>query len=361
MISVEQHETIRRLYYLEHQSGRQIAQTLGISRHSVAKALESEVAPTYTLSKPREAPQLGAYKARIDELLTENRRMPKKQRYTAHKIFQILQTEGYTCSESSIQGYAVDWRKAHRRPATFLPLEFEPGQDGQVDWGEAQASIAGVQQTVQIFVMRLSYSRRSFVMAFPAQKQEAFFEGHVHAFEHFGGVPHRLSYDNLKAAVRILVEGRVREEQRAFIAFRSYYLFGSHFCTPGQGHEKGGVEHSVGFSRRNFMVPIPRVASFEELNHFLLEQCIRDDVRIVHGQAMSIGQAWKSEHAYFQPLPKRPFQCCVTRQVKLTPYSQVVYETNRYSVPAEKARRELVLKAYPFRVEIIWEHEVIAS
>ena len=215
MISVEQHETIRRLYYLEHQSGRQIAQTLGISRHSVAKALESEVAPTYTLSKPREAPQLGAYKTRIDELLTENRRMPKKQRYTAHKIFQILQTEGYTGSESSIQGYAVDWRKAHRRPATFLPLEFEPGQDGQVDWGEAQASIAGVQQTVQIFVMRLSYSRRSFVMAFPAQKQEAFFEGHVHAFEHFGGVPHRLSYDNLKAAVRILVEGRVREEQRA--------------------------------------------------------------------------------------------------------------------------------------------------
>lgn len=360
MISVEQHETIRRLYYLEHQSGRQIAQTLGISRHSVAKALESEVAPTYTLTKPREAPQLGAYKARIDELLTENRRMPRKQRYTAHKIFQILQTEGYTGSESSVQGYAVQWRKTHRRPATFLPLEFEPGQDGQVDWGEAQAIIAGVQQTVQIFVMRLSYSRRSFVMAFPAQKQEAFFEGHVRAFEHFGGVPSRLSYDNLKTAVKTLVEGRVREEQRAFIGFRSYYLFSSHFCTPGQGHEKGGVEHSVGFSRRNFMVPIPRVASFEELNAYLLAECQRDDVRIVHGQKVSIGQAWQQERPLLRSLPARRFACCVTRHASLTPYSQVIYETNRYSVPIEKARSMLMVKAYPFHVEIFHETEFLA-
>jgi transposase len=191
MITVEQHETIRRMYYLEEQSGRQIAKTLGISRQSVAKALQSDLAPTYTLTTPREAPQLGPHKARIDELLNENKRMPRKQRYTAHKIFQLLQREGDAGSESSVQGYAVHWRKGHRRPATFLPLEFERGADAQVDWGEAQAVIADVAQTVQYFVMRLNYSRRSFVMTFPAQKQEAFFEGHVRAFEHFGGVPHR--------------------------------------------------------------------------------------------------------------------------------------------------------------------------
>jgi transposase len=361
MITVEQHETIRRMYYLEHQSGRQIAKTLGISRQSVAKALQTDIAATYTLSKPREAPQLGPYKARLDELLNENRRLPRKQRYTAHKIFQLLQTEGYAGSESSIQGYAVHWRKAQRRPATFLPLEFEPGQDAQVDWGEAQAVIAGVPQTVQYFVMRLNYSRRSFVMAFPAQKQEAFFEGHVRAFEHFGGVPHRLSYDNLRTAVKILVHGRIREEQRAFVAFRSYYLFESHFCTPAQGHEKGGVEHSVGFSRRNFMVPIPHATSFEELNAHLLAECQRDDVRVVQGQSMSIGEAWQAERAYLHPLPQRPFACCVTRVAHLTPYSQVIYDTNRYSVPVEQARRELVVKAYPFRIDILHESQVIAS
>jgi len=361
MITVEQHEHIRRMYHLEQQSARQIARELGLSRRTVTKALRTDEAPSYRLNQQRPAPRLGPYKARLEELLQENRRLPRKQRYTAHKLFELLQAEGYSGSESTIQAYGVRWRKAQRAPKVFLPLEFEPGQDAQVDWGEAQVILAGVQQTVQVFVMRLNYSRRSLVMAFPSQKQEAFFEGHVRAFAHFGGVPHRLSYDNLTTAVKPLIEGRTREEQRAFIAFRSYYLFNSHFCTPGQGHEKGGVEHSVGFSRRNFLVPMPRVASFEELNRFLLEQCCRDDVRVVHGQSMSIGAAWKSEQAYFQPLPKRPFACCVTRQVKLTPYSQVVYETNRYSVPVEQARRELVLKAYPFHVEILREQEVIAS
>lgn len=111
----------------------------------------------------------------------------------------------------------------------------------------------------------------------------------------------------------------------------------------------------MGFSRRNFLVPIPQVASFEALNLHLREACLRDDVRIVHGQSMSIGQAWQAEQPYFQPLPRRPFDCCVTRQVHLTPYSQVIYETNRYCVPVEKARRELVIKAYPFHIEVLDE------
>src|SRR6266699_635947 len=361
MITLEQYEQIRRMYHVEEQSERAIARQLCISRQTVSKALQAEHPPEYTLKQLRPAPRLGPYKVRLDALLAENAHLPKKQRYTAHKLFELIQAEGYQGSEASVQMYGVRWRKTHKRPATFLPLEFDPGQDAQVDWGEAQVILAGVQQTVQVFVMRLNYSRRSFVMAFPSQKQEAFFEGHVRAFEHFGGVPHRLSYDNLTTAVKPLVEGRNREEQRAFIAFRSYYLFSSHFCTPGQGHEKGGVEHSVGFSRRNFMVPIPRVASFEELNAYLLSECQRDDVRVVHGQHVSIGQAWQHERPLLRPLPLRPFACCVTRQVHLTPYSQVLYDTNRYSVPVEKARRELVVKAYPFRIEILHESQVIAS
>lgn len=355
MITLEQHETIRRLHYIDKLSNRAIAARLEISRRTVTKALAHETVPTYTLSKPRPAPQLGAFKGRVEQLLADNKLLPKKQRYTAHKIFQLLQAEGYSGSESSVQAAAVAFRKTNRKPQVFLPLEFDPGQEAQVDWGVAQACIAGVMQTVQLFVMRLNYSRRSFVRAYPSQKQEAFFEGHVLAFQHFGGIAHRLSYDNLAAAVKILLglEGRVREENRAFIALRSYYLFESHFCTPGQGHEKGGVEHSVGFSRRNFMVPIPHVASFEELNAYLLGECGRDDVRVVAGQSASIGQLWQVEKPYLRPLPLRAFECCVTRQARLTPYSQVVFETNRYSVPTDQVRAELVVKAYPFRIDIL--------
>jgi hypothetical protein len=105
---------------------------------------------------------------------------------------------------------------------------------------------------------------------------------------------------------------------------------------------------------------MPRVASFEALNQLLLEQCLRDDIRVVDRQAMSIGQAWKSEQPFLRPLPKRPFDCCVTRQVHLNGYSQVTYETNRYSVPVEQARSELVLKAYPFHIEILSNQRVLA-
>jgi transposase len=291
MITLEQYEQIRRMHYLEEKSGREIARLLGISRQTVAKALQTEHAPEYTLKKPREAPRLGPYQEHLDKLLEENGRLPKKQRYTGHKLFELLQAQGYAGSESSVQMYAVRWRKAHTRPATFLPLEFEPGQDGQVDWGEAQVILDGVQQKVYVFVMHLSYSRRTFVMAFPASKQEAFFYGHVRAFEHVGGVPHRLSYDNLSSAVKPLIEGRVREEQRAFVAFRSHYLFASHFCTPAQGHEKGGVEGSVGFSRRNFLVPMPRVASFEELNRHAV---FGMPARRCAGGPSPIGEHWAS-------------------------------------------------------------------
>jgi len=360
MITLEQYEQIRRMYHVEEQSERAIARTLGISRQTVNKALRAEQPPEYTLKQPRPAPRLGPYKARLDELLAENAHLPKKQRYTAHKLFTMLQAEGYQGSEASVQMYGVRWRKARRRPETFLPLEFDPGQDAQTDWGEAQVILAGVQQTVQVFVMHLSYSRRTFVMCFPAQKQEAFLFGHVRAFEHFGGVPHRISYDNLGAAVKPLIEGRVREEQRAFVAFRSHYLFSSHYCTPAQGHEKGGVEGAVGFSRRNFLVPMPRVESYEQLNQRLLEECLRDDVRVVRGQSLSIGQAWEHERPLLRPLPRLPFECCVHRQVHLTPYSQVSFETNRYSVPAEHARQVLTLKAYPFVVEISDGNQVLA-
>lgn len=217
----------------------------------------------------------------------------------------------------------------------------------------AIAVIGGVRQTVQVFVMWLSYSRRRFVMAFPSQKQEAFFSGHVRAFEHFGGVPWRISYDNLSTAVRLMAEGKVRREQRQFIAFRSYYLFESHFCQPEAGWEKGGVEASVGFSRRNFLVPIPQVASFEELNLHLLQACLRDDQRRVSRQSETIGQMWERERPLLRSLPSYAYDCCVTTSARLNGYSLITYETNRYSAPVNRARRDVIVKAYPFHLDIL--------
>ena len=103
--------------------------------------------------------------------------------------------------------------------------------------------LAGERVTVQLFILRLNYSKARFVMAFPFQKQEAFFEGHNQAFRFFGGIPRRLTYDNLKTAVYKILSGHNRHEQENFKKYRSYYLFESFYCNPAQGHEKGGVEN----------------------------------------------------------------------------------------------------------------------
>jgi transposase len=361
MISVEKREKIRRAYFIEHKSIRQIAKELRHSRETVKKAIESAEPEGYTLKKPRSAPVLGPYKSRIDELLTESERMPRKQRYTGHKLYQAIKAEGYCGAASTVRGYIARRRKEKKRPKVYMPLEFDPGMDGQVDWGEAVVVIAGKQITVQLFVMRLCYSRRLFVMAFPTQKQEAFLEGHVQAFHHFQGVPHRIAYDNLKAAVKRVLEGRNRQEQESFIVFRSNYLFESRFCTPGQGNEKGRVEDGVGFARRNFLVPIPEVDSFEELNAHLLAACLADDERRVDRQPVTIGEAWEMEKPHLLTLPEKDLPCCITKTVTLNGFCQVEFETNRYSVPYDDRRRKLVLKAYPFRVDILYLDDVIAS
>jgi transposase len=360
MVTVDVYEQIRRAYFIEHKSQRQIERELGHSWRTVKKALQSAEPAAYTTKVARAAPVLGPYKAQMDRLLAENASLPPKQRYTAHKIFEQVRAAGYTGSEAGVHVYVSQRRQAQQRPEIYLPLEFDPGWDAQVDWGEAEVDLAGERVRVQLFVMRLCYSRRLFVRAYPAQKQEAFFEGHVLAFHQFQGIPQRLTYDNLSSAVRRVLEGHTREEQRTFVVFRSHYLFDSRFCTPGQGHEKGGVESSVGYARRNFLVPIPQVTDFAALNDHLLAACTHDLQRQVAGQPVRIEEAWALEQSHLRPLREHDFPCCVTAPVRLTPYGQVVFETNRYSVPTDRAQRQLVLKAYPFRVEISDGTQVLA-
>ena len=178
MIQVEDRESIRRAYFDEHKSIRKIAAEGHYARHTVRAALRDEPAiPTYTLTAPRAAPKLGAYKAKIEELLGKNAELPRKQRYNAHTIYKALLALGYTGSEVSVRRHVAQVRERDGKRDVFLPLEFDPGQDAQVDWGEADVIMAGEQITVQLFILRLCYSRKVFVRAYPTQKQEAFFEG----------------------------------------------------------------------------------------------------------------------------------------------------------------------------------------
>jgi transposase len=360
MIKVEDVEKIRWAYYRDGLSLREIGRRLHHSRRVIHRAIESAEPGQYRQVRERPQPVLDAWKAKIDALWEESQKLPRKQRYTARKIYGELQKQGYGGSEITVSRYIGEKRRAAQAKPVFLPLEFDPGEDAQVDWGEAVAEIAGQRVVVQLFIMRLNYSHARFVEAFPFQKQEAFFEGHSQAFHFFGAVPKRITYDNLKTAVYRILAGRNRTEQVAFVAFRSHYLFESRYCTPGQGHEKGGVESDVGFSQRNFMVPLPRVNSYEELNAALRQACVQDLERRLRGGTDTVAAKLAAERPLMLALPPGDYPTYREHLVSVNPYGLVVLDTNRYSVPGHIGE-EVRLPAYAFRVEILAGEAVIAT
>lgn len=361
MRKVEDYEKIRRAFFNDHKSIRQIHRELGYSRETVRRAIAQSLPEPYTQKQLRAAPVLGPYKTRIDELLKESEQQRRKQRYTAHRIYELIQAEGYAGSEGSVHNYVCRQRQGRKVRDSFLPLEFDPGMDAQVDWGEAEAEIAGKREMVHLFILHLNYSRVRFVMAFPFEKQEAFLEGHIRAFHFLGGVPHRITYDNLKTAVYRILTGHKREEQTTFLGFRSHYLFESFYCNVGQGHEKGGVENDVGYTQRNFMAPLLKVDSYAQLNANLLERCRENADRHIRGQTKTVAELWLEEKTHFLLLPDSDYRACTTHVVTPNSYSQVSFEDNRYSVPVSCRNHSLVLEAYAFQVRILADRQIVAE
>jgi transposase len=352
MITVERKEQLRRGFYVEGKSIRQLQRETGHHRGTIRKALQDGLVPEYARQGPRPCPVLDPVKGIIDRWLEEDLDRPAKQRHTAKRIYARLRSEyGFQGAASTVRGYVGRCRR-QTRAQVFIPLGYVPGQIAQVDFGAAQVIVAGEQWSAHLFCLRLGYSKQPFVMALPSQAQEAFFEGHVRAFSFLGGVPRTLVYDNLKVAVKRILEGRNREEQAAFVALRSHYLFESRFCSPQEAHEKGLVEGLVGYARRNWLVPIPEFDSWDDLNAYLLAQCRAEGPRRLRGMEGTIGEALAQDQAALLPLPAQPYRCCVQRPVRANGFGLVSFQTNRYSVPADRAHEALWLRAYVQRVEI---------
>lgn len=197
MIGVVDKEVIRRLYFVQGKSIRWIAKELKKSRKTVRKAIADPGEPKYNLTLPKPQPVLGTIRSIVKQWLEEEKKENlKKQRYTASGIYKLLvEKHDYRGSESSVRRLLAELRQKEKE--AYIPLSFEPGSNAQCDWGEAYIYLNEEYAKVQIFCMRLTSCRKSFVMAFPHQRQEAFFEGHVHAFDWFGGVPLTITYDNL--------------------------------------------------------------------------------------------------------------------------------------------------------------------
>ena len=221
--------------------------------------------------------------------------------------------------------------------------------------------ICGVECKVHYFVLDLPHSDGCFVKAYPAETTEAFLDGHVSAFGFLGGVPQSILYDNTRLAVaRILGDGR-RKRTRAFTELQSQYLFEDRFGRPGKGNDKGKVEGMVGYVRRNFLVPAPRMESFEALNAHLERSCLgRMDARL-RGHDETIGQRMERDLDALLPLPSAPYDACDKQASRVSSLSLVRYKTNDYSVPVAYGYRDVLVRGYVDQVVISCGAEVIAK
>jgi transposase len=303
------------------------------------------------------------WRTRIEEILEADKDAPRKQRHTARRIYcRLAEEEGYAGSERTIRQVVAALKNKPAAKAS-VPLVFQPGRDAQVDFGESYADIAGRRVKFHGFEMRLNYSRKKFVQYFPSTDKEAFLEGHVRAFEYFGGVVARLSYDNLSAGVAHVGKGKVRVLTNEFKELKGYYNFDTNFCQPGEegAHEKGGVESGIGFSRRNWMVPVPAFDSLTQLNEYILQKCLEDEQRQVAGEDQTIGQAWQKEGPALLPLPARPFDPAVNHGALVDNYCTVSLKDSHYSVPAKYVGKGLTIRAYWDRLKITDGLTVIAE
>jgi transposase len=359
---VELFEQIRREY--EHGVGtiKGIARKFKVHRRLVREAIESAV-PKPRKQAQRERPKLGPWVDWIDAVLEADRKAPRKQRHTAHRIWIRLREQNPEAdiAESTVRQY-VRSRKLElglKHNEVFVPQSYRWAEQAQVDWYEAQAEIDGEEQKVYVFCMRSMASGGAFHRVYPHASQQAFLEAHELAFEYFGGVFELVRYDNLSSAVKRVLRGSQREETERFIAFRSHWGFRSEFCTPGEGHEKGGVEGENGYYRRNHLVPVPRVRNWEELNALLLSECQRDEQRIIGGRSQSVGACMCVEREHLLPLAQEGFDLASVHFPTVDGHSCVRVLTNFYSAPAPVGS-EVQVKVMAADVEIWYEGKVIA-
>ena len=355
---MEVYARVRRAVQVDGMSIRQASREFGLARKTIRKMLQFALPPGYERKNPIVRPKLGPWVGVIDQILVDDRSQPKKQRHTAKRIWDRLKAEhSFTGGYTVVKDYVRLARL--RQKEVFVPLTHPPGE-AQADFGEALVVIGGVEQKGHFLCIDLPHSDDSFVMMFPAENTEAFLEGHNQAFAYFQGVPQTILYDNTAIAVKEITGDGERKPTEAFSGLQSHYLFEAKFGRPGKGNDKGNVEGLVGYARRNFMVPVPRAASWEELNAQLLEQCRRRRTQKLWGHQETIAERFERDRERLLPLPPAPYEACDQRTARASSQALVRYETNDYSVPVEYGHRQVLVKAFVWELVIGCGTEVIA-
>jgi transposase len=364
MLVVETIAKIRRAFFVQKKPIKAICREFRVSRKVVRKVIRSE-ATEFRYERGRQPlPRIDPWREQLDGLLLANEGKPARERLTLIRIFEELRSLGYEGSYDAVRRYAKGWRVA-RGAATaeaYVPLSFAPGEAYQFDWSHEVVLINGTTVTVKVAHVRLCHSRMLFVRAYPRETQEMVFDAHNRAFAFFRGTCTRGIYDNMKTAVEAVFVGKHRQFNRRFLRMCGHYLVEPVACTPASGWEKGQVENQVGLVRERFFTPRLRVASYEELNAWLLDRCVAYAKAHRHPELAdcTIWQAFEAERSQLVQIGDQ-FDGFHATQASVSKTCVVRFDNNKYSVPSRAVGRPVEIQAYADRVVIRQDGAIVGE
>lgn len=355
MLVVETIAKIRRAFFVQKKSIKEICRDLRVSRKVVRKIVRSDATEFHYERSTQPLPKIGPWRDRLDSLLSENEDKPARERLTLVRLFEELGGFGYDGSYDAVRRYAISWRKERGAALAqaYVPLAFAPGEAYQFDWSHEIVVLNGATVTVKVAHMRLCHSRMPFVRAYPRETQEMVFDAHGRAFAFFKGTCERGIYDNMKTAVETIFAGKNRQYNRRFLQMCGHYLVEPVACTPASGWEKGQVENQVGLVRERFFMPRLRFKSYDELNAWLLDKCVAYTKAHRHPECAdkTVWEVFEEERSKLVPLRSR-FDGFHTVSASVSKTCLVRFDNNKYSAKASAVGRPVEIHAYADRIII---------
>lgn len=345
---------IRHMHLSEGVPKKQVARRLGVDVKTVRRAVASAEPPVRRRS-PKRGRALDPLRSEVEQLLRVEPLL------TAKRIGQVLapSLDG-PVPERTLREFVAEVRGELRRPEAFVHRTHLPGHTMELDFGEAWAVVAGRKRKIKFLVATLPGCNAYFARAYPVERLECLLDGILAACVHFGGLPRRLVLDNTSLAVREVLKGTERVENRLFEAFRGGLAVAADFCAPRSGHEKGSVERGVQYVRGLCLRPLVHAESFDALDALLAQQLDADLDHRHLPDGRSARQALEDERKHLRPLPEHLPETCRVRPVVADRFAHVRVDHVTYSVPAELARRSLLAKLHWDRIEVVHEDRVVA-
>lgn len=334
-------------------------QGLTVAQTARALGLHPETVAKWVKRTRYEARHSAPRSSRLDPFKDQVVRLIEAHPYSTQQIFQRLRESGYGGGLTILKDYVAKVRPARRE--AFLKLAFAPGECAQVDWGEyGSVNIGSTRRRLSFFVLVLAHSRRLYVQFTVSQTMEHFLGCHEQAFGAIGGVPAKIMVDNLKSAVLQRLAGCAPVFNARYLDFSRHWGFDIAACAPGRGNEKGRVENAVGYIKKNFLNGL-ELCEFSAINP--AAQLWLDTVANVriHGETRRRPiDLFQEEQPRLRPLNPRPYDIGRIHSARACKQFRVTLDTNRYSVPARYVGVRVTIKAYPDRVCIYHQDQLIA-